>query len=73
MTTHDRHLTGVHWPIHRSRFRGSGARVGLSASTDGTHRGAGWRTEAVVHVTARGLTNTQNSHFTVRYQVRCTI
>ena len=49
-TTNDRPLTGVHGPIHRS------SEVDLSTSTGGrTHRGAGWRTEAIIHITTRGL------------------
>ena len=52
-TTHDRPLTGVHWPIHRGR--GRGARVGLSTDTGTAHRGAGQGTKAVVYITARGL------------------
>ena len=54
-TTHDRPLTGVHWPIHRGRCRGSGTKGNLSTSTGSMHRGAGWRTEAIIHVTTRGL------------------
>ena len=54
-STHDRPLTGVHWPIHRGWCRGSGTKGDLSKSTGGTHRGAGWRTEAIIHITARGL------------------
>ena len=54
-TTHDRPLTGVHWPIHRGWCRGSGTKGDLSTSTGGTHGGAGWRTEAIIHVTTRGL------------------
>ena len=55
ITTHDRHFNGVHWPIRRSRCRGSGTKGDLSPSTGGAHRGAGWGTEAVIHVTTRGL------------------
>ena len=54
-TTHDRPLTGVHLPDHGSRGRGSGAKDDLSTSTGDTHRGAGWRTEAIIHVTTRDL------------------
>ena len=54
-TTHDRPLTGVHWPIHRGWCRGSGTKGALSTSTGGTHRGARWGAEAVVHVTTRAL------------------
>ena len=54
-TTHDRPLTGVHWPIHRGWCRGSGTKGDLSTSTGGAHRGAGWRTETIIHVTTRGL------------------
>ena len=54
-STHDRPLADVHWPIHRGRCRGSGTKSDLSKSTGGTHRGAGWRTEAILHVTTRGL------------------
>ena len=32
-STHDRPLTGVHWPIHRGWCRGSGAKCDLSTST----------------------------------------
>ena len=60
-STHDRPLTGVHWPVHRGWFRGSGAEGDLSTSTVGAHRGTGWRTEAVVYVTARGLDNVVDS------------
>ena len=49
-STHDRPLTGVHWPIHRGWCRGSGTKGDLSTSTGGTHRGAGWRTEAIIHI-----------------------
>ena len=43
-TTHDRPLTGVHWPIHRGWCRASGAKGDLSASTGGTEeRGGGLR------------------------------
>ena len=52
-TTHDGPLTGVHLPDHGSR--GSGTKGDLSTSTGGAHRGAGWRTEAIIHVTTRGL------------------
>ena len=52
-TTHDRHLTGVHWPIHRSRCRGSGTKGDLSTSTSCKYRGSGRRTEAVVYITAK--------------------
>ena len=54
-STHDRPLTGVNWPIHRGWCRGSGPKGDLSTSTGGTHRGAGWRTEAIIHITTRGL------------------
>ena len=54
-TTHDRPLTGVHWPLHRGWCRGSGTKDDMSTSTGGTHRGAGWRTKAIIHVTARGF------------------
>ena len=46
--THDRPLTGVHWPIHRGWCRGSGTKGDLSTSTGDTHRGAGWRTDAII-------------------------
>ena len=46
-STHDRPLTGVHWPIHRAWCRGSRTKGDLSTSTSSTYRGAGWRTEAV--------------------------
>ena len=52
-STHDRPITGVHWSIHRCRS--SGTKGDLSTSTGGTHRGAGWRTEAIIYVTARGV------------------
>ena len=54
-STHDRPLTGVHWPIHRGWCRGSGTKGDLSTSTGGMRRGAGWRTEAIIHNTTRGL------------------
>ena len=54
-STHDRPLTGVHWPIHSGWCRGSGTKGDLSTSTGGTHNGAGWRTVAIVHITTRGL------------------
>ena len=54
-STHDRPLTGVHWPIHRGWCRGSRTKGDLSTSTSCTHRGAGWRTEAIIHITTRGL------------------
>ena len=54
-TAHDRQLTGVHWPIHRDRCMGSGDRRGESMGTSGAHRGTGWETEAIIHVTTRGL------------------
>ena len=54
-STHDRPLTGVHWSIHRGWCRGCGTKGDLSKSTDRTHRGAGWGTEAIIHVTMRGL------------------
>ena len=54
-STYDRPLTGVHWPIHRGWCRGSGTKGNLSTSTGDTHRGAGWRTEAIIHITTRGL------------------
>ena len=53
-TTHDSHLTGVHWPIHRHRHR-VGTKGDLDTGAGGTHRGARWRTEEVVYVTARSL------------------
>ena len=34
-TTHDRHLTGVHWPISRGRVWGSRGGRGGRASTGG--------------------------------------
>ena len=52
-STQDRHLTEVHWPIHRGR--GGGTKGDQSTGTGGMHRVAGWGTEAVVHITARGL------------------
>ena len=42
-TSHDRALTGVHWPVHRSRCRGSGTKGDQSTSTGGMLRGAEWR------------------------------
>ena len=54
-STHDRPLTDVHWPIHRGWCRGSGTKGDLSTSTGDTHRGAGRRTEAIIHITTRGL------------------
>ena len=54
-TTHDRPLTGVHRPIHMGWCRVCGTKGDLSTSTGGTHGGAGWRTEAIIHVTTRGL------------------
>ena len=39
-TTHDRPLTGVHWPNHRSR--GGGTKDDLSMDPGGTHRGTKW-------------------------------
>ena len=53
-STHDRPLTGVHWPIHRGWCRDSGTKGDLGTSTGGAHRGAGWRTEAIIHVILRG-------------------
>ena len=44
-STHDRPLTGVHWPIHRGWCRGSGPKGDLSTSTGGSHRRTGWRTD----------------------------
>ena len=46
---------GVYWPIHRGWCRGSRTKGDLGTSAGGTHRGAGRGTEAIVHVTARGL------------------
>ena len=43
-------LTGVYWPIHRGWCRGSGTKGDLSTSTGDTHRGAGWRTEAIIYM-----------------------
>ena len=54
-STHDRPLTGAHWPIHRGWCRGSRTKGDLSTDTGGTHREAGWRTEAIIHITTRGL------------------
>ena len=54
-TTHDRHLTGVHWPINRGRVWGSRGGRGGRASTGGPRWGAGRGAEAIVHITARGL------------------
>ena len=49
-TTHDRPLTGVHWPIHRCR--GSGVGMGVRTDTGGTRRKGGLP-YAVVYITAR--------------------
>ena len=46
-STHDRPLTGFHWPIHRGWCRDSGTKGDLGTSTGGTYSGAGWRTEAI--------------------------
>ena len=38
-TTYDRHLTGVHRPIHRGWCRGSGTKGDLSTRAGSAHRG----------------------------------
>ena len=43
-TTHYRHLTSVHWPIHRGRCRGSGTKSDLSTGTCDIHSRTRWRT-----------------------------
>ena len=50
-TTHDRHLTGVHWPIHRSRCRGNSN----PQSPGSMHRGVGQGTERVVDIAMRSI------------------
>ena len=54
-STHDRPLTGVHWPIHRCRCMGSGTKGDLSTSTGGARRGAGRGTKTAVYIPARCL------------------
>ena len=54
-STHDRPSSGVHWPIHRGGCRGSVTRGDLITNTGGAHTGAEWRTEAIIHITTRGL------------------
>ena len=54
-TTLDRPLTGVYWPIQKGRCRGSRTKGDLGTSTGGTPRGAGWRTRAIILVSARDL------------------
>ena len=46
---------GVYWPIHRGWCRGSRTKGDLGTSAGGTHRGAGRGTEAIIHITTRGL------------------
>ena len=38
-----------------SQYRHAVSESNLSMHTGGMHRGAGWRTEAIIHVTARCL------------------
>ena len=54
-STHNKPLTGVHWPIQKGRCRGSRTKGDLGTSTGGTPRGAGWRTKAIILVSARDL------------------
>ena len=50
-STHDRPLTGVHWPIHRAGAGGSGTKSDLSTSTSSTYRGAGYGRPLTAYIT----------------------